>query len=128
MKKNKAFTLVELLAVLAVLAIIMIVAITPMVTKMQKIRSSLSDSQKQLIYSATETYIRRYKNRYPTIVENVYCISLKELVHEGLLQDTLINQLNDENISLERTVKITVESRENYHYDFDTEKSICSSS
>lgn len=125
MERKKGFTLIELLAVLALLALIMIVIVAPMVTKVQKVKQDLSDSQKKLIYSAAETYIKKNQDRYPKKEGEKYCISLQTLVYEGLLQDNIINQLSEEEIPLERTIQITVESRVNYAFEFDANQTIC---
>lgn len=124
MKKN-GFTLIELLAVVTLLALIMLIVIPPMVSQVQKVRGDLSESQTKLIYSATETYIGKYKNDYPTREGRKYCISLQMLVNEGLLQDNLVNQLTDADISLDMTVEIVVDSKVSYSYAFDPENKIC---
>lgn len=124
--KIKGFTLVELLAIIALLAVIVVVTITTVSAPYQGMRKDLQESQIKLIESATETYIQKYKNEYPSIEGNIYCISLKQIVEEGLLEDHLINAMEDAKIDLNYGVKVTVESKVSYQFEFDSRKNVCS--
>lgn len=126
MKKIKnAFTLIELLAVLVLLAVLSLVIVPPLVSQMQKMRKDLSESQKKLIYNAAETYILKNKNEYPTIEGTKYCLSLKQLVHAGLLEDKIINHLEDTEIGLDMTIAVTVDSKVSYSFSFDPKTAVC---
>ena len=127
-EKQKGFTLIELLAVIVVLVLLAMVIVPPLVSQMQGLRQDLSKSQIQLIYSATETYIKKHKNEYPSVEGTVYCITLQNLVNDGLLEDTIINHLEDTKIPLTTTIQITVDSQVSYSYDFDVKKNVCTAS
>jgi len=126
MKKN-GFTLVELLGVIMLLGLLAIVIMPPMIKRVQNLRKDLSNSQISLVYSATETYLKKYKNDYPTIEGKKYCITLEMLVDEGLLDEKLVNHLNDSDIDLDSTVDVTVDSKLSYSYQWDPDRVTCSS-
>ena len=123
--KKKGFTLIELLAVITLLSLLAIVVVVTVSSSYRNMRKDLSESQKRMIYSATETYIEKYKNDYPMVVGNTYCISLSQLVKEGLLEDKLINAMEDIELDLSLSVKVLVESKVGYDFVFDEKKNAC---
>lgn len=123
--KKKGFTLVELLAVITLLALIMIVVVTSTSASNRNMRKDLKESEVRLIYSAAETYIQKNKNEYPTVEGNIYCISLKDLINEGLLEDNLVNAMEDTKLDLNLGVKVTVESKVSYNFEFDEIENAC---
>ena len=126
--KNKGFTLIELLATITLLALIMLVVMPALVKQSDKVKKDLSKSQVDLIYSATESYVKKYKNNYPVVLGQTYCVTLKELANEGLLPNDLTNYMNDIDVDMNLGVKITVDSKISYSYDFDYEKNACDAS
>ena len=124
MKKN-GFTLVELLAVITLLALIAVVVITNVSSPYRSMKKDLNESEIKLIYSAAETYIQKHKNDYPTIEGNIYCITIKDLIEEGLLEDNLINAMEDSKIDTSLGIKVTVESKVSYEFLFDLKESVC---
>lgn len=124
MKKN-GFTLVELLAVITLVALLTTVIITAVSSSYKNMRKDLNESQVNLIYSATDTYVQRYKNAYPEEEGSEYCILLEDLVMEGLLEDNLKDAMENKNIDLSLGIKVTVDSKKSYHFELDTKESIC---
>ncbi|MDD3341298.1 MAG: type II secretion system protein [Bacilli bacterium] len=125
MKNQKGFTLIELLAVIILLGALMLIIVPPLVSQMQGLRQDLSKSQISLIYSAAETYIKNNKNTFPSIEGTSYCFPLQTLVNEGLLDDHITDQLEDSEIPLSTTVKVTVDSQVSYSYDFNSKENVC---
>ncbi len=123
--KKKGFTLVELLAVITLLSLVMIIVVSAISSPYRNMKKDLNESQKKLIISAAETYIQRYKNNYPSVEGNIYCISLNDLVKERLLEDNLVNALEDNKLDLNLGIKVTVDSKISYHFEFDETQSAC---
>lgn len=123
--KRRGFTLIELLAVIALIGILIATIVPPMVGNTQKMKKDLSQAQKTLIYGAAETYIKDHKNDFPTELGKKYCLTLQELVDDGLLQDELIDALDDKKVDLSMTVSVTVETKSTYNFDFNSVTKVC---
>lgn len=124
---KKGFTLIELLAVITLLALIMLVITPTLINNLTETRKELNDSQKKLIYSATDKYVKENKNLYPNVANAEYCVTLNELADEGLLSDGIMNFIDESNVDMNYGVKVTVESKLTYAYKFDYEENLCDS-
>jgi len=58
---NKGFTLVELLGVLSVLILILLIAIPSIVSTYERNKNKINEEKKEIIFSATEIYVSKYK-------------------------------------------------------------------
>lgn len=63
MNNNKGFTLIELLGVLVVLTLILLVAIPNIVSTFERNKNRIDEKKKEIIISATEIYVSKYKNK-----------------------------------------------------------------
>lgn len=124
---KKGFTLIELLAVITLLALIMLVITPTLVNNLVKTRKELNDSQKELIYSATDKYIKENKSNYPNVAKSEYCVTLNELADNGLLSDSIMNFIDESDVDMDYGVKVVVENKLTYSYEFDYEKNLCES-
>ena len=59
---RKGFTLVELLVVLVILVVIMSIAIPSVTSSIERSKQKQKDSKIELIESAAELYVDKYKN------------------------------------------------------------------
>ena len=123
--KRRAFTLIELLGVLVILALIVLLAWTRLSGTLNEVKKTLSEDNLKLIYSAAESYIEKNTAKFPRTSGNTYCVSLEILADEGLLPDDLKNYITEQQISMERTVQVTINSKRKYNFDFDESKNIC---
>lgn len=83
MKKlnKRGFTLVELLVVLVILVVIMAIAIPSVTSSMERSKQKQYDSKIELILSAVDLYIDKYKNS----IDSSSIISIVDLIDEGLI-------------------------------------------
>lgn len=78
---KKGFTLVELLVVLVILVVIMAIAIPSVTSSLERSKQNQKNSKIELMESAAEIYIDKYKN---SITSNSV-VTTKDLICEGLL-------------------------------------------
>ncbi len=109
-----AFTLVELIGVITLLGLIMIIVTPPIINQIRNSEGKLDEATETLIYSATDLYIDSKKNDYPKNNDNIYCVTLKELVDDGKLKEPILNSKGKE-IDLNKYVKIEVKNNQ-YKY------------
>ncbi|MFA5407957.1 MAG: prepilin-type N-terminal cleavage/methylation domain-containing protein [Bacilli bacterium] len=90
MRKNKGFTLVELLAVIVILAIILAVAIPGIGAIINSSKKSSYNSQMNLIKKAASLYMAKYSNGTTTSVR------LDDLIEAGFIKDSVVNPVTNE--------------------------------
>lgn len=119
MKKN-GFTLVELLGVLIVLVILSMVVVTTYTKLKKDADTTIDDALAILIKDASVTYVK--KNKTNIEVNNVYCLTLDDIVNDNLLSNPVKNAKGEE-MDLSMKIKVTV--RQN-NYDVTLNVSSCS--
>lgn len=119
MKKN-GFTLVELLGVLIVLVILSMVVVTTYTKLKKDADTTIDDALAVLIKDASVTYVK--KNKTNIEVNNVYCLTLDDIVNDNLLSNPVKNAKGEE-MDLSMKIKVTV--RQN-NYDVTLNVSSCS--
>ena len=105
-KKNKGFTLVELLAVIILLSLLMLLVFPKIVNTIKNSSKDTDKLSEQLIYNATKLYVEKYKNNYPKNDGNVYCVAVKDLVDEKYLTGP-VTFSDGEDISNTKTVEVS---------------------
>ncbi|MFA5410175.1 MAG: type II secretion system protein, partial [Bacilli bacterium] len=90
MKKNKGFTLVELLAVIVILAIILAVAIPGIGAIINSSKISSYNSQMSLIKKAASLYMAKYSNG------TTISVRLDDLIEAGFIKDNVVNPVTGE--------------------------------
>lgn len=119
MKKN-GFTLVELLGVLIVLVILSMVVVTTYTKLKKDADTTIDDALAILIKDASVTYVK--KNKTNIEANNVYCLTLDNIVNDNLLSNPVKNAKGEE-MDLSMKIKVTV--RQN-NYDVTLNVSSCS--
>ena len=119
MKKN-GFTLVELLGVLIVLVILSMVVVTTYTKLKKDADTTIDDALAILIKDASVTYVK--KNKTNIEANNVYCLTLDDIVNDNLLSSAVKNAKGEE-MDLSMKIKVTV--RQN-NYDVTLNVSSCS--
>lgn len=103
---KKGFTLVELLAVIVILALLALLTSTAVTKLVKDAKEDLSETQIQLIKSAADTWIADNLNNLPSSGDCGY-LTLEDLKYYGLLDNTILDPKNSEEIPNDLKIKIT---------------------
>jgi len=114
---KKGFTLAEIIGVITVLGLIALIAFPPMLNMIKNSESKIDDATKTLIYTASSQYTAKYMNDFPKNLDNVYCITIADLVKETYLNSNIIS----DNVTLETKIKVTISDDYKYEYIIDNE-------
>lgn len=82
---KKGFTLAELLGVTVLLSLLVVISYPILFNSFDEQKQELDKSKLQLIYNASENYIKMNRNIYPYYKNNEVCIFLKDLIDEDLI-------------------------------------------
>lgn len=93
MKKNKAFTLVELIGVVVILGILMLILFPTMLNGIKHSGKKLENAQKRLVLQAAELYAKENSTTYLPYDGSKYCISLKELLEHDMLTKGMVQDV-----------------------------------
>lgn len=116
--KNKAFTLVELIGVVAILAIMLLVAVPSLTKTLKNNEQKKYGSYIKNLELVTEQYIVKNILDKETIDdENPYYVSLKTLIDNGYVEDTIVNPTTEREISTDTRIKVTRNSDNSFKYD-----------
>ncbi len=117
--KNKAFTLIELLAVIIVLGILLGILVPSVIKTIGESKQKAYNTTVESIKTAAESYINMDAD--PTVKQELAntgtsVITLDELIDAGFLPNEVIDPFTNE--PLTGTVTITKISENKYTYDF----------
>ena len=112
---KKGFTLAEILGVIVIIGILLILIVPTVINKVADFKDDVEESNYQIIYEATNQYIKEHPEKYPTGSSGRYCIPLKSLVDDGKLIESS-DILTDEDIS-NKSVMITIYSSGTTDYE-----------
>lgn len=116
MNKKNGFTMVEVLGVVILIAAIALLVFPSMIEQFRKAKEDINSSTLQLIYSGADEYVNDNLNNFPKKTGNVYCITLRTLVDNGNLSDSITDVINDRDYDLDNNVvKVSFQSN-NYQY------------
>ena len=113
---KRGFTLVELIATISIIALLSIVIIPSVLNQLGNKKEEISESNKQLIYTATDNYLSYNTEKYPMIPKDVYCITLETLVNNGELKSPIKDFKTGNEIPLNKVVKIIVNDYRDPNY------------
>lgn len=114
---KKGFSLLEMLAVIVAITIITLLVVPNILNMVNNKRSDISDTAKQMVYDATELYVKENSSSYPTTANAVYCIKLETLVNNGKLTAPVKDLKKDKEIPLNYYVKTTINGHSQYEYE-----------
>ena len=119
MKKEKAFTLIELLGVLVVLGLIVLIAFPNIVSLIEKTDDQEYERLKKDIELATEVYVNQNKDNFYLSEENDFIfIELWKLTEGGYFDKETINPRTKEKIDLNSTVLVRVLENNIIEYEY----------
>lgn len=110
--ENKGFTLIELLGVIVILALLMIITFPSVINLIKSSSNEKDDLVMDLIYNATEMFIKDNRNSYPSVDGNSYCITLTDLIEHGDLKGPI--NLNNEDVTNKKSVQVTYSDKFSY--------------
>ncbi len=116
MRKN-GFTLVELLGVVAILTIIFLIVVPSIINLVKKATIDIDKATKELIYSSTKIYIDKNSYDYPLVANNVYCVTIDDLIKSGELEESLIDIKTGKKVNPSLVVKVEIENAANVNYN-----------
>ena len=111
---KKGFTLVEMIAVVMIIALISVIALPTVVNQLGERKQDVSDKTIEIIFQATELYMKNKPNTYPAIQGSRYCVQLEELVNSGSLSKPVIDYSTGNEISLAKWACVEVDSYSNF--------------
>ena len=109
---KKGFTLIELLGVIVILSIILLLTMPNIINSINKANKNTNQIMADMIFDSTKKYIG-YNDKYKEVKGNSYCITIKELVNDGLLEAP-VKYGDEDNIEDTKSVKATYNKKWNY--------------
>lgn len=115
-KKNRGFTLVELLAVVALVALLSLVVVPSVTNLVNRNKTKLSSTTQKLIYSAAESYLDANQTEFIKVDGAVYCPTIQNLIDKGFFEENLVDINNGETFDKSLIVK---SSYNGYKYKYE---------
>ncbi|MBP3461170.1 MAG: type II secretion system protein [Bacilli bacterium] len=114
---KKGFTLVEIIAVITVMSILLVIITPYILNTVNNKKGEISNEAKQIIYDATDLYVKENQDNYPTVANSIYCIKLETLVKNGKLEAPIKDMKSDKEIPLTNMIKVTIDDYNQYNYE-----------
>lgn len=120
MKKNKAFTLVELIAVITILAVILLVSLPSLLGTIEKTGEKRYQEFLDNLYMMTENYITTHSDQFSDLLEEgkQVEISIRELRDAEYFRTNPVNPETDKRIDDDDIVRVTRGQDKTYHYEY----------
>ncbi len=93
--KNKGFTLVELIAVITILAVVSIIVFPYVLNLIRNNEVKLTASQENIIYGATELYLKNNPSKYELNNNYLYTIEIQELIDANVLKNEFVKSVKN---------------------------------
>jgi len=122
MKKNKAFTLVELIAVITILAVILVISLPSLLGTIEKTGEKRYQDFLDNLYMMTENYVTTHFDEFPDLKEEGARveISISKLREAEYFRTNPINPKTDKAVSDLDKVVVTRTTNKTYSYEFIT--------
>lgn len=110
------FTLAELLGVIVIIGILLVLIVPTVINRLNSSKDEASDTGDNIIYNATDQYIREHPSDYPPGKAGRYCIAIKNLIDDGKLTKPVIDVSTGEDVS-DKSVMVTIYSAGTSDYE-----------
>lgn len=119
MKKQRGFTLIEVIGVITVLAIILIVAVPSLTKTLKRNEQNKYNDYIDNLKIAAENYVvdKLIEDQFFEEGKDYNYISLGDLIDAGYVKKTITNPENSKILSRDTRVKVYKESDDTYSYD-----------
>lgn len=98
MNRAKGFTLIELIGVVVILGILMILVFPSILNNIKKAKNNITETEKEVLMSATKLYIEENQNQYRTYNGSKYCITVEELYTQNKIQKELFQNVGNDTV------------------------------
>lgn len=115
MKKNKGFTLVELLAVIIIVGVLSVISIVTVSRLIDKSRDTQLTQQKNTLSMAAESYLQSNRVFLPKSIGQTIVLQASTLKEAGYLKTNIKNSKGEDCMS-NSMVKVTKKSKNKYDY------------
>lgn len=123
MKKNKAFTLVELIATIALIGLISTAIAVPILAQINSSSSKLDEITLDLLYTTTDLYMKKYSNTYDKVNGNIYYVTVEQLIENKLLEENFLSSYSSKVLTKNTQIKVSVVDNA-YKYELPDEQLI----
>lgn len=113
---KKGFTLAELLGVIILLAAISASIAVPILSQINKTTTKVNKAIENILYTSAGLYMDRYSGTYKKVNENIYYITIEQLMNSGLLEDDFLSKNSSSSLTKETQIKVTIRNK-SYHYE-----------
>ena len=107
---KKGFTLVEVLAIVTIIGLIFILVIPKITNTLNNKKEDIDYTNKKIILAAAKKYVMDNINEFEKVNDNVYCLPLKTLVEKDYLDSKISDIINQKDITLTKSIKITYDN------------------
>ncbi len=122
---KKGFTFIEVIAVVVLMALLSLAIVPSILKRVNKEKETVNEVTLDLIYEATDSYVKPKYHTYKTTPGNVYCLSLNTLVANGLLDKNLKDAKTGKAIPLTSQIEISVNSYQEFEYQLLDSETSC---
>ena len=120
---KKGFTLAEILGVIVIIGILLVLIVPTIINKITGTSDEVKGATGNIIYDATNQYIREHPDLYPPGQSGRYCITIKSLIEDGKLVEPVIDPTTGDDIS-DKSVMVTIYTSGTSDFEL-TEKDTC---
>ena len=121
-KKEKGFTLVEIIGVIVLMGLVITIGSTTINNIKNVSREKLYNEQINRLVSVSKTWAIENTDKMPSAIGDMYQVRIEKLVEEGYLKSNEIIDVRD-NSKINGCVEIAHNSMNNYDYNYLTEDS-----
>ena len=121
-KKNKGFTLVELLGVIIILAFLAFLVSEVIINNINDTNNKMENLAIDTIISSAREYVSKNPNEFPKVIGDIYYLTYEKLMTEKLINDDMLPKLDSVEHLKSKLIQIEYNGN-NYTYTLVEEKS-----
>ena len=119
---KKGYTLVEIIAAIGLIAILFVIVIPTVLHLINERDSETEDATNQIVTMSIQLYLEKNPNQYNLNENDIYCISVEQLIDAEALNQSFIN--NSRFYSEDDIFKITVLKSNMIEFEIDNTCSV----